>query len=590
MVGLSFNPFRDRYYELFYCSHVILSIAFLVGCIIHYEPLWAWSVLALGLWGAERGARLFLWFWLNGLFSSHLGPRRFWKTEPSKPPSHYTSHPTRSLSAPRISLFAYGFGDLQLSQDPYSFDSKRDLHQVDSRTGLVSSADPSPGRQFVSSGLQPKTPTTTLEIPPGFALAQVLPGETLRITLKMVNARTRWSIGQYVLVCIPRVAWWQSHPYTISNSSALSEPGEMVLIVRARGGMTRRLYDQLVAEPRDDPGTNGILIRCQISQPMGSSSRIRWTGSESVLIICGGSGVSFGISLLEELVASLGKSRVKRIRFVWILREHGESKSLCFPFFFPILTSTDRKDLSQPIAHLSWVAPALRRCLMMAKPEQVRVDLYVSSTSPTSRRHQPPQVIHHKTFEAAEKGMDPLLAPPHAPFTFNDTLSQQSSSEGEMTMVEIEPVHYPPSTLVEDLTEFDGERQVRTVADEVMSENVRTEGKRRRRHTLSRKKTELFSSSSSSRPPTASSRHTSTARGPGLWNSRVSSTHEEHHQGGVRFDLNELEREDLEDLAEIVRTGRPDLAEILEVESSMSSGKTIVGCKWSMCWLINLSP
>lgn len=159
-----------------------------------------------------------------------------------------------------------------------------------------------------------------------------------------------------------------------------------------------------------------------------------------------------------------------------------------------------------------------------------------------------------------------------------------------MTMVEIEPVHYPPSTLVEDLTEFDGERQVRTVADEVMSENVRTEGKRRRRHTLSRKKTELFSSSSSSRPPTASSRHTSTARGPGLWNSRVSSTHEEHHQGGVRFDLNELEREDLEDLAEIVRTGRPDLAEILEVESSMSSGKTIVGCKWSMCWLINLSP
>lgn len=108
----------------------------------------------------------------------------------------------------------------------------------------------------------------------------------------------------------------------------------MVLIVRARGGMTRRLYDQLVAEPRDDPGTNGILIRCQISQPMGSSSRIRWTGSESVLIICGGSGVSFGISLLEELVASLGKSRVKRIRFVWILREHGESKSLCFPFFF----------------------------------------------------------------------------------------------------------------------------------------------------------------------------------------------------------------------------------------------------------------
>ncbi|KAG0149940.1 hypothetical protein CROQUDRAFT_652916 [Cronartium quercuum f. sp. fusiforme G11] len=544
IVGLSFNPFRDRYYELFYCSHVILSILCLVGCIIHYEPLWAWSVIALGLWGAERAVRLIRWFYINGLFSAHIGPTRFWCARPTEVVAQHS--PTTTLRpTEHVSLFAYGFGPLEPTPAPYSLSyqpiSSQTLH--------------APAPNTADFGLNPVGPCpkpSTHHIPPGFALAQLLPGETVRLRLRLVQGRTSWSAGQYVLVCLPSVSWWQTHPYTIANSCLLSEE-EMVLIVRARGGLTRGLYNQLAVGDGKP-----VLVRCMISQPLGSSSRIGWSGFESVVVICGGSGISFGTGLLEELVAGLagGQTRVRRIRFVWILRDH---------------------------AHLTWVAPALKRCLLMVGPEQVRVDLFVSSRGGETRQKKPASQLERleKGFAKEEEDGSYLLNPPHAPFTLHHEMSSQSSSELTMTQTEREFATPSPSLPElraagggEDLTEFEGERQVRSEMDEMISTTVKVEGKRRRRATLSRRANKQHGSESDSfSPPVLPSPPTHRRE-----NSRQSLLGGGRGGEDLRFELEESERVDLEDLSEIVRTGRPELGEILGVELSRSTGRTVVAC------------
>lgn len=547
IVALSFNPFRDRYYELFYCSHVILSILCLVGCIVHYEPLWAWSVIALALWGAERAARLVIWFWINGLFSSKLGPRHFWASRPPNPTQLTLQNPTNQ-SSPRISLFAYGFVDLEPTPAPYS-----NNYQPDSpRQMSFNSSNP----PLFQSGLQPKTPTTYIQIPPGFALAQVLPGETVRLTLNPIQSKMSWNVGQYVLVCLPSLGWWQTHPYTISNSYTLSkaeEKPEIVLIVRARGGLTRRLYDRLISsQTGKSSDTNGVLMRCQISQPFGSSSRIGWMGFENVIVICGGSGISFGIGLLEELCASFSGvgqvSRVRRIRFVWILRDH---------------------------AHLSWVAPALRRCLLMVTPDQVRVDLYVSSSNSNSiqnsrstedQSNKKQQVQEKGMFDVGEEDDRFLLVPPNVPFGQHSDFSPRSSGELSIT----DRAASPTPSSKEDLTEFEGERQVRSEFDEMVSENVKTIGKQRRRNTISKRNQHQYQNQNDRSESRV-----------GLIESENKIMRKSKRSVGIEnggFDINEVERLDIEDLSEIVRVGKVDLREILGIEISRSVGKSMVAC------------
>lgn len=58
MVAFSFNPIRKRYYEIFYYSHVVLIIGFLVTTALHFQYLAWWSYAALIMWAAERFVRL----------------------------------------------------------------------------------------------------------------------------------------------------------------------------------------------------------------------------------------------------------------------------------------------------------------------------------------------------------------------------------------------------------------------------------------------------------------------------------------------------------------------------------------------------
>lgn len=151
---------------------------------------------------------------------------------------------------------------------------------------------------------------------------------------------------------MPSVKLVQSHPYTIvsidERAKGIAPVGgggrtlqgsEVVMLVRAQKGFSKALWDFVAAKrkAKEDHGAThaelvkGVNIRALVSWPIGSSARTPWEAYDSLLIICGGTGITFGMSVLEYTVRRMArrdvdsKYRTTRVRLVWILREYCES-------------------------------------------------------------------------------------------------------------------------------------------------------------------------------------------------------------------------------------------------------------------------
>jgi hypothetical protein len=200
----------------------------------------------------------------------------------------------------------------------------------------------------------------------------------MRLTIRTPRT-VKWRPGQHILLTVPSVRLFESHPYTIANADERDPDlggGHMLqggdvgstiyLIVRARKGFTRALWQKVVKErretqsPKQQSGAdevehgNGVMIRACVGLPMGSSARANWHSWRTLVIVCGGAGVSFGIALLDYICRAMatrdadrqanerrdskrtsrgdGKPSAKqrespvkttRVRFVWILKEYG---------------------------------------------------------------------------------------------------------------------------------------------------------------------------------------------------------------------------------------------------------------------------
>lgn len=132
----------------------------------------------------------------------------------------------------------------------------------------------------------------------------------------------------------------------------------MLFLVRAKGGWTQDLWNlvsRLAAErsradvthtfTSDNLPKHGVLLRAYVDGPFGSAKRARWGNYSTGVIITGGSGVSFGLSLLQYMCMCLSgrdgrhlggrpggwgwKGRdLKRVRFIWLVREYSEFSQL----------------------------------------------------------------------------------------------------------------------------------------------------------------------------------------------------------------------------------------------------------------------
>ena len=338
MLG-SVGPIRRHYYEAFYALHVLFVPLMLVMSAMHHPPVWWWCWAAIGLWFGERVYRL-VWFLNNNGYlgtadaSSRVGPK----------PNKLTKRPSqKSIKSVRLS-----------AQQAYP------MHTLD----LVTPIDgPGVSRMFqyptASSVHKHASHARRYTPPPGYVHAELLSGCTVRLTLVPAGFIS-WAPGQHFLINIPSVGRFTSHPFTCASvcdeGSNLDSDRELVFLIRAKKGWTRDLRDTvatLVAHGKKHPPgeklppnlktpDHGILMRALVDGPFGSASRANWGSYASVLIVVGGSGVSFGLSILQLMALCLsgkdgrhlgsrsggwGKSNFKttRVRFVWLVREFGKN-------------------------------------------------------------------------------------------------------------------------------------------------------------------------------------------------------------------------------------------------------------------------
>jgi len=146
-----------------------------------------------------------------------------------------------------------------------------------------------------------------------------------------------WVAGQHVQLRVffaGRV--FESHPLTILTAppsiSCLQSPG-LILGARVTGDWSRalNLYAQKAMEQVIDEKTiveHAAQVQVMIDGPYGGCS-VDLGNFESVLLVAGGSGATFTLGLLDDIVGRCirlgrkGGERTRRIEFAWCVRSFG---------------------------------------------------------------------------------------------------------------------------------------------------------------------------------------------------------------------------------------------------------------------------
>ncbi|WFD19292.1 hypothetical protein MCAP1_001517 [Malassezia caprae] len=427
---LSIEPIRRMHYEFFYITHLVCVIGFMVGTWAHHPQLGGWMLAGFVVWGAERAWRLVRVIYLN---YSERPP------ELKRSMAEY-----QQVTHANASTFS-----LASKSEPDLFSTLESVDMSRSETPLAvppGSVVPIPFRPVVSDALRG-------QLFPGFAFVQPLSGQMMRLVLR-TSRPMPWRPGQWLFLQLPSLSWVQSHPFTIAGSYVRDArhgyvPGDVdvhspdrdqliVLLIRARAGLTRRLWLDVqrrceaqarlaVTQPGSTPSmfpllhggavasqVQGVYMRAIVDGPFGDASRIDWGAHASVLLVCGGSGVSLGLSILDYLCRKIARVLrgetvhglyrrpflTRRVRFVWVMREY---------------------------AHLQWAASALRLCLEILPPANLRVEMYV-----TRGRARP---VSHAVGDAppAEHG-DPTLT--SMGLDANDLVQFGPDEDGPLTLVD----------------------------------------------------------------------------------------------------------------------------------------------------------
>lgn len=157
--------------------------------------------------------------------------------------------------------------------------------------------------------------------------------------IRVHNCDDGWLAGQHVRLRVffsNRV--FESHAFTILSAppsySCLSSPG-FILAARNDGDWTRALNDYTRKKQehlqinKKSEGDLGAFVQVMLDGPYGGSS-VDLGLYESVFLVAGGSGVTFTLGLLDDIVGrcvKLGRSqgeRTRRIEFTWCIKSFGQ--------------------------------------------------------------------------------------------------------------------------------------------------------------------------------------------------------------------------------------------------------------------------
>ncbi|PGH34675.1 hypothetical protein GX50_02463 [[Emmonsia] crescens] len=211
------------------------------------------------------------------------------------------------------------------------------------------------------------------------AIVEVLPGEALRITLKLVRP-WRFQPGQHLYLYVPSVGFWMSHPFTAAWSEAeddLTDEKGLVrsrqdvlsakktaisLIIRRRTGFTNALFER-ASETMD----GRITVNAMVEGPYGVKHSLDSYGT--VLLFAAGVGITHHVSFVRHLVGgyAAGTVAARRVTLVWII---------------------------QSPEHLEWIRPWMNSILSMeGRRDILRILLFITRPRNTREIHSPSSTV-----------------------------------------------------------------------------------------------------------------------------------------------------------------------------------------------------
>ncbi|KAG2111597.1 uncharacterized protein F5147DRAFT_92393 [Suillus discolor] len=494
IIVLSMNSIRRNFYEAFYFLHVLLVPLMLTSAAFHHPTLWWWCWGALAIWAGER---LWRWTWWFAANTSILG------SSSSSKRLHPAISTADTLETEYLRLQSL---DLQSFRPPSSLNPhyQSDKHTVGPHSSLLPIRLPTGSLELDTARPTIHHPSPYIP-PPGYAHAELLSGHTVRLRL-ITPGFLPWAPGQHFLIKIPSVSRFTTHPFTCASICDYESPTDegrlIVMLIRTRNGWTQDLWDlvsRMTAEhsPGDTPicaaenlPSHGVLLRTYVDGPFGSSIRARWGNYSTVLIIAGGSGVSFGLSVLQYICMCLsgrdgknlggqpggwGKKSflTKRVRFVWLVREY---------------------------SHIQWCASIVRRCLSLVPSSALQIDIFITNFKPIALKKSdiPPLQVPQRPLFTSEPVRSEDLQPPHpsfardSPSSFrsdsNDSLDNSDSDvdlsyytgESGDPMTPEEDIGLAHDSHILELTNFDGDDDTALPGEHNLSRKVKKEGKLRR--------------------------------------------------------------------------------------------------------------
>jgi NAD(P)H-flavin reductase len=140
-------------------------------------------------------------------------------------------------------------------------------------------------------------------------------GNVTSLTIK--DVAFKWTPGQHIYVCIPRLGLIESHPFTITNiPSKTQQLNDVHLAIVAHSGFSRRLH-RLASRPNSG---RPAKVRTFIQGPFGSHPT--WNTFETVVLISASTGTSFTLPILESIIEN--PCCVRRVDLLLLVKSNAQ--------------------------------------------------------------------------------------------------------------------------------------------------------------------------------------------------------------------------------------------------------------------------
>lgn len=204
---------------------------------------------------------------------------------------------------------------------------------------------------------------------PARATLESLDGQATRVVLSNCRLKS-WTAGSHVLLAIPRLGLAQSHPATIVSTPS-SHDGNLVFMLRTHKGFTRTILKAV----QEDSARSYLAL---VDGPYGGSN-LPFTCFDTVLLLAGGTGVTFTLSVLLGVAeqATSRKLPLRTVFFVWVIKKR---------------------------RYLSWIVQELQLALEKLDSVGIEVRVSVFVTDEDLLVDGTPQVMSASEADVGEKG------------------------------------------------------------------------------------------------------------------------------------------------------------------------------------------